>query len=234
VWVGRFDEGLDGWAAIRPTNEIPETRYRPRRWDGMAAVEAVAERSMSMLARSLDRDPKVDPARTPVLCWRWRIDAPVKSADITKKVGDDYAARVYVGVRTCEARTSPLVQLQMRLSRAHAAELSAFAEAAVRGDASTLASARDSLRAKAGSASVVDAAGVLGNFERMTRIADATGIPLDAASEIASEGFRSTLGLDACATAQNSPPEPLWRRALAPLLTPAAKKAMARFMRRST
>jgi hypothetical protein len=33
---------------------------------------------------------------TPILCWQWRIDAPITSADMTKKSGDDYAARVYL------------------------------------------------------------------------------------------------------------------------------------------
>jgi hypothetical protein len=114
----------------------------------------------------------------------------------------------------------------------HARELTAFAEAAVSRDAAALARARDALRAKAGSAALVDAAGVIGNFERMTRIADATGIPLDAAVELASADFRGALGLDAYASASNTSPAPLWRRALAPLLVPAAKKAMARFLRR--
>jgi hypothetical protein len=116
---------------------------------------------------------------------------------------------------------------------AHAAELSVFAEAAVRGEERALASARDALRARAGSQAVVDAAGVIGNFERMTRIADATGIPLDGASQVASEDFRSALGLEAFASAQNTQRAPLWRRALAPLLAPAAKKVLARLMRRS-
>lgn len=35
------------------------------------------------------------PPWTPVLCWRWRIDAPVTAADMTQKSADDYAARVY-------------------------------------------------------------------------------------------------------------------------------------------
>jgi hypothetical protein len=115
---------------------------------------------------------------------------------------------------------------------AHAAELTAFAEAAVRGDASALAGARDALRARAGSAAVVDAAGVIANFERMTRIADATGIPLDAAPLLASSDFRDALGLDGYASASNTPTPPLWRRLFTPLLAPAAKRVMAGFMRR--
>jgi hypothetical protein len=116
---------------------------------------------------------------------------------------------------------------------AQAAELTAFAEASVRGDAAALGLARDALRAKAGSAALVDAAGVIGNFERMTRIADGTGIPLDGAVLLASADFRGALGLDAYASAQNTRPAPLWRRALAPFLAPAAVKMMARFMSRS-
>ena len=115
---------------------------------------------------------------------------------------------------------------------AHAAELTAFAEVAVSGEASALTAARDALRAKAGSAALVDAAGVIGNFERMTRIADATGIPLDAAPQLASYDFREALGLDQYASARNTPALPAWRRALAPLLAPAAKRVMARFLRR--
>ena len=85
---------------------------------------------------------------------------------------------------------------------------------------------------KAGSEVVVDAAGVIANFERMTRIADGTGIPLDAAPQLASHDFREALGLNAFASAGNTPALPGWRRALLPLFAPAAKKAMARFLRR--
>jgi hypothetical protein len=115
---------------------------------------------------------------------------------------------------------------------AHAAELTAFAEAAVRGDPAAIASARAALRARAGSETVVDAAGVIANFERMTRIADATGIPLDDAPRLAAHDFVASLGLDAYASARNTAPLSVWRRAVAPLLAPAAKKVMARFMRR--
>jgi len=83
---------------------------------------------------------------------------------------------------------------------AHGALLTAFADAAVQGDAAHLATARDALRAAAGSAALVDAAGVVGNFERMVRIADASGIPLDGMISALSEDFREDLGLDAYAT----------------------------------
>jgi hypothetical protein len=78
----------------------------------------------------------------------------------------------------------------------HGERLTAFADAAVKGDAAELASARDALRAAAGSAVVVDAAGVIGNFERMVRIADGTGIPLDRIVDALTSGFRAELGLE--------------------------------------
>jgi hypothetical protein len=57
----------------------------------------------------------------------------------------------------------------------HGERLTAFADAAVKGDPAELATARDALRNAAGSEVVVDAAGVVANFERMVRIADGTG-----------------------------------------------------------
>lgn len=96
VWVGRF-ASADGsipapWQIVQLDRDIPPTRYRLREWDGVMAVEAHAVKSMALLARPLD----IDLARTPVLCWRWRIDAPLKNADMTTKAGDDYAAHVHL------------------------------------------------------------------------------------------------------------------------------------------
>ena len=79
---------------------------------------------------------------------------------------------------------------------AHGERLTTFAEAAVSGDAAELATARDALRDAAGSAALVDAAGVVGNFERMVRIADGSGIPLDGIVEALSDDFREELGLE--------------------------------------
>ena len=78
----------------------------------------------------------------------------------------------------------------------HGERLTAFADAAVQGDAAQLATARDALRAAAGSDVVVDAAAVIGNFERMVRIADGTGIPLDGIADAMTSDFRAELGLD--------------------------------------
>lgn len=84
----------------------------------------------------------------------------------------------------------------------HGDEFVAFAEAAVGRDSAALATARDALRTAAGPEALVDAAGVVGNFERMVRIADCTGIPLDAPIAALSEDFRDDIGLDDFVTAE--------------------------------
>ena len=38
----------------------------------------------------------LDPSRTPVLAWRWKVDRVVGAADLATRRGDDFAARVYV------------------------------------------------------------------------------------------------------------------------------------------
>lgn len=96
VWVGRFaspDGRLPEPWKIEPIDpKLAATVYRLRHWDGVAAVEARAENSMALLARRLD----IDLGRTPVLCWSWRVEAPVAGADLYRRSGDDYAARVYL------------------------------------------------------------------------------------------------------------------------------------------
>lgn len=112
--VGRFERGLEPWREVRLGERIAPNRFRLRPWDGVMALEVVSQRSMSLMARPLD----VDLQRLPVLCWRWRVDAPLKSADLTRRSGDDYAARVYVSLRIPDAHKSLALRAQLRLARA--------------------------------------------------------------------------------------------------------------------
>ena len=77
----------------------------------------------------------------------------------------------------------------------HGPELLAFAEAIVH-DEETVARTRGAVIATLGPAAMVDAAGVASNFERMVRIADATGIELGDLLEQASAEARKALGLE--------------------------------------
>jgi hypothetical protein len=83
----------------------------------------------------------------------------------------------------------------------HSAAFINFVEAALT-HPTDLPSARQSLVNAIGVEGMVDAAAVIGNFQRMTRIADSTGIPLDAmAAEITAE-MRQELGLNEFASAR--------------------------------
>jgi hypothetical protein len=74
--------------------------------------------------------------------------------------------------------------------------LTAFADAVVQSDAAAVAAAREEVRRTLGDAAMVDAAGVIANFERMVRIADGTGIPLDKPVAMVSADLREELGID--------------------------------------
>lgn len=74
--------------------------------------------------------------------------------------------------------------------------LIAFADAVLGDDDQVLADARAALAAAIGLAGLADAAGVVGLFNAIDRIADATGIPLEADKLAASADFRAALALD--------------------------------------
>jgi hypothetical protein len=109
------------------------------------------------------------------------------------------------------------------------AELVAFAEASVTGSESEVAAARQALRAALGDAATVDAAAVVGNFQRMVRIADGTGIPLDAPVHMLTADLREDLGIDDFASAGHTPKLGRGRRLLGQALQPFVKVVARRF-----
>lgn len=82
----------DGWQPFNPAPKARPTRYIAERDGAATVIRAEADGSMSGLIRR----QRVDPARTPILRWHWRIATPLKAADMATKAGDDYAARLYV------------------------------------------------------------------------------------------------------------------------------------------
>jgi len=116
---------------------------------------------------------------------------------------------------------------------AHAEALLAFADAAVAGDEAALAAARQGVLDALGAEALVDAAAVVGNFERMTRIADATGIPLDAPVKALTQDIRGDLGLDEFGSARNTPRLSAFGRLVGRALRPVAVGALRWLGRRS-
>jgi hypothetical protein len=116
VWIGRFQaEGPPPapWRVVRIDPKVAPTRYRASKIDGVVAIEATAASSMALLARPLS----INLAATPILCWRWWVDAPVERADLRSKRGDDYAARVYVAFDIPDGELSGGTKLKLRLAR---------------------------------------------------------------------------------------------------------------------
>jgi len=73
-------------------------------------------------------------------------------------------------------------------------QLVGFVDAVLRND--DVAVARASLDRALGPGAVVDASGVIANFEMMNRIAEGTGIPVGKGSLERSEEWRSLVGID--------------------------------------
>ena len=110
----------------------------------------------------------------------------------------------------------------------YATELMRFAEAIALRDAGDPDTAREALHQIAGDAVTVDAACVAANFQRMVRIADGTGIPLDDMVMALSADFREDMGLGEFGSAEYSKEPGFMRRlmikAMFPLLIRRMKK----------
>ncbi len=93
-------------------------------------------------------------------------------------------------------------------------ELLQFTGASLSDDSAALATTRQALVDKMGSEAMVDTAGIISNFQRMVRIADATGIPSDAPMLIMSEDLREELGINRYVSAANSEQPSFFQRLL--------------------
>lgn len=83
---------VSGWQVLKPSPKANDTRYSLVTSGGMTVLQAQADSAMSGLTHAV----RVDLRQYPLLRWRWKIRAPVSSADMMTKAGDDYAARIYV------------------------------------------------------------------------------------------------------------------------------------------
>lgn len=114
-----------------------------------------------------------------------------------------------------------------------ASALIGFVEAAMSTDREATAAARERVRRELGSDALVDAAAIIGNFERMTRIADATGIPLDTSVKVMTESIREELGIDDFGRSEDRAPLTPWQRWLGRALDPIFRVGMRWLGRRS-
>jgi hypothetical protein len=95
--IGAFSALQPGQPLPAPWREIRLARWKPPEYalvrDGEATVLRVrSESAAGTMAHALDADP----SQRPRLAWRWKVDRVVEAADLARREGDDYAARVYV------------------------------------------------------------------------------------------------------------------------------------------
>lgn len=81
-----------GWRALTFPKIERHTRYSFAQDNGTWVAKAEADRSASGLTYALTADANA----TPILRWRWKVENVVAKGDVTRKDGDDYAARIYV------------------------------------------------------------------------------------------------------------------------------------------
>src|SRR5215203_999889 len=116
TWIGRFNAPGDPpspWHMVPLSGEKP-TRYRVAMVSGKPAIEARVDSSMSLMARPI----AVDLGETPIVCWRWFVDAPVQKADMTRRTGDDYAARIYIAFDMPDSALSGSTKFKLKMARA--------------------------------------------------------------------------------------------------------------------
>lgn len=99
--VGEFARAAPGglppeWKPLTFQKVPQHTRYELVRDGDRMVVRADAEASAS----GLIRDIRIDPRAYPVIQWRWKVASLIERADIGRKEGDDFPARMYIVFRS--------------------------------------------------------------------------------------------------------------------------------------
>ena len=82
----------EGWEPLT-FRKIPQhTHYGLVREGDSLVVRAESNGGASGLVRTIDVDPKTHPH----VRWRWKVENVLRAGDVTRKEGDDYAARLYI------------------------------------------------------------------------------------------------------------------------------------------
>jgi Protein of unknown function (DUF3047) len=81
-----------GWKPLTFKKIERHTVYTLVKDGETVVVRGVAHSSASGLIREI----RIDPNEYPIVQWRWKIANILKKADVHKKAGDDYPARIYI------------------------------------------------------------------------------------------------------------------------------------------
>lgn len=81
-----------GWKALTFKKVATHTAYTVVRDSDRTVVRADSRAGASGLTREVSIDLK----EYPLVAWQWKVANVISKGDVTKKVGDDYAARLYI------------------------------------------------------------------------------------------------------------------------------------------
>jgi hypothetical protein len=94
-----------GWTPLTFRGITRLTRYEiATDTERGSVMRATSDASASALVRHLD----VDPRERPILRWEWKVDNLIRNADVSRREGDDYPARIYVSFKYDPSRVSLL------------------------------------------------------------------------------------------------------------------------------
>jgi hypothetical protein len=104
---------LDAWRPVT-FDKIPRhTTYRVLEEDGGTVLQAESRASASGLAWK----GSFDPAKYPLLSWRWKVANVLRKGDATRKDGDDYPLRVYVVFKYDPAHAGAAMRAKYALAK---------------------------------------------------------------------------------------------------------------------
>ncbi len=106
--------GEDGqpsaWQPLTFSSVKHHTEYHFLEKEGQLTIQAKSKRSASGMIHPLDLDPK----KYQNISWCWSINRIISKGDVTKKEGDDYAARIYVTFKFDPQRSSFLEKAKFK------------------------------------------------------------------------------------------------------------------------
>jgi hypothetical protein len=101
------------WQVITLPKIPRQTQYSVVTFDDRRVVKAEAEASYANVLHALTADP----GATPILRWSWRVERFPARSDLTKKAGDDLAAKVCVLFDLPLARLSFFERAKIEIGR---------------------------------------------------------------------------------------------------------------------
>jgi hypothetical protein len=119
IAVGRFSAMAPGapvaggWEPMTFKKINAHTRYTLVEDAGNTVLRADSHASASGLVKKMSLDPR----DYPVLTWSWKVSNTLAKGDVSKKSGDDYAARIYITFAEDPQRLSFIERTKMAAIR---------------------------------------------------------------------------------------------------------------------